>query len=401
VFESAIAALRRNRLRTGLTLLSLVVGVAAVITLAALGAGARAAIEAQIRSAGANLIIVSAGNWTTGGVRLGMGSSSRLTSTDAAAIGRDVPGIAAISPRVRARQQLINGRFNWSAMVEGVGHQLPWIREWSIARGVFFAADHVRNVSRVSVLGAGVRRRLFDSSTDPIGHQIRIGSHIFTVIGVLSPKGQSSGGEDQDDAVFVPYTTAQKKLMGVTYLRNIYVSAATTDIVGHVAGDIRRLLRREHQIRPGYADDFRVRSLEEIVALRTRTVKTMTALMSGVAAVSLIVAGVGVMNIMLVSVAERTREIGIRLAVGARSRDVRAQFLTEAGLISILGGSLGVAAGVLFAKALTLVSGWPTDLDPRIMLATFVFVALTGIFFGWYPASRAAGTDPIDALYAE
>jgi putative ABC transport system permease protein len=401
VFESAIAALRRNRLRTGLTLLSLVVGVAAVITLAALGAGARAAIEAQIRSAGANLIIVSAGNWTTGGVRLGMGSSSRLTSTDAAAIGRDVPGIAAISPRVRARQQLINGRFNWSAMVEGVGHQLPWIREWSIARGVFFAADHVRNVSRVSVLGAGVRRRLFDSSTDPIGHQIRIGSHIFTVIGVLSPKGQSSGGEDQDDAVFVPYTTAQKKLMGVTYLRNIYVSAATTDIVGHVAGDIRRLLRREHQIRPGYADDFRVRSLEEIVALRTRTVKTMTALMSGVAAVSLIVAGVGVMNIMLVSVAERTREIGIRLAVGARSRDVRAQFLTEAGLISILGGSLGVAAGVLFAKALTLVSGWPTDLDPRILLATFVFVALTGIFFGWYPASRAAGTDPIDALYAE
>jgi putative ABC transport system permease protein len=401
VLGLALVALQKNRLRTVLTMLSLVIGVTAVIAIVALGAGAKAVIERQVQSAGTNLIIVSAGNWTAGGVRLGMGSSSRLTIADADAIRAEIPGVAALSPRVRSRQQLINGRRNWSASVEGVGVDLPRVRHWPLALGAFFAADQVRRADRVCVLGAGVRQRLFESGVDPIGQQIRIGAHIFRVVGVMARKGQASGGQDQDDAVFVPVTTAQKKLMGVTYLRNIHVSAATTDVAAGVAENIRRLLRRLHQIPPGGPDDFRVRTLEDIVAMRTRTVKTMNTLLSLIAAVSLLVGGIGVMNIMLVAVTERTREIGIRLAVGARQRDVRRQFLTEAIVISVAGGALGVVAGILFAKSLTRVLGWPTDVDPMMAFSAFGGATLSGVFFGWYPARRAAATDPIDALRYE
>ena len=401
VLGLALVALRKNRLRTALTMLSLVIGVTAVIAIVALGAGAKAVVERQVQSAGTNLIIVSAGNWTAAGVRLGMGSSSRLTAADADAIRAEIPGVAALSPQVRSRQQLINGRRNWSANVEGVGVELPRVRHWPLALGSFFAADQVQRADRVCVLGAGVRPRLFDSGVDPIGHQIRIGAHIFRVVGVMSRKGQSSGGQDQDDAVFVPVTTAQKKLMGVTYLRNIYVSAATADGAAGVAENIRRLLRRLHEIAPGGRDDFRVRTLEDIIAVRTRTVKTMTTLLSLIAAVSLLVGGIGVMNIMLVAVTERTREIGIRLAVGARQRDVRRQFLTEAIVISVAGGALGVVAGILLAKSLTRVLGWPTDVDPMMAFSAFAAATLSGVFFGWYPARRAAATDPIDALRYE
>jgi putative ABC transport system permease protein len=397
----ALLALRKNRLRTVLTMLSLVIGVTAVIGIVALGAGARAMVERQVMSAGTNLVIVSAGNWTASGVRLGMGSSSRLTLADAGAIREEVPGVAALSPQVRSRQQLINGRLNWSASVEGVGVDLPRVRHWPVAAGSFFAPEHVQRADRVCVLGAGVRQRLFESGVDPIGGQIRIGAHVFRVVGVMAAKGQSSGDQDQDDAVFVPVTTAQKKLMGVTHLRNIYVSAATLAAAPRIAGDIRRLLRRQHQIPAGGPDDFRVRTPEEIVAVRTRTVRTMTTLLSAVAAVSLLVGGIGVMNIMLVAVTERTREIGIRLAVGARQRDVRRQFLSEAMVISVAGGGLGVMTGVLFARSLTQVLGWPTDVDPGMAFAAFAGATLSGVFFGWYPASRAAATDPIDALHFE
>ncbi len=401
VLGLALVALRKNRLRTVLTMLSLVIGVTAVIAIVALGAGAKAVVERQVQSAGTNLIVVSAGNWTAGGVRLGMGSSSRLTIADADAIRAEIPGVAALSPQVRSRQQLINGRRNWSASVEGVGVDLPRVRHWPLALGSFFAGDTVQRADRVCVLGAGVRQRLFESGVDPIGRQIRIGAHVFRVVGVMARKGQASGGQDQDDSVFVPVTTAQKKLMGVTYLRDIYVSAATAETTAGVAEDIRRLLRRLHQIAPGGPDDFRVRTLEDIVAVRTRTVKTMTMLLSLIAAVSLLVGGIGVMNIMLVAVTERTREIGIRLAVGARQRDVRRQFLTEAVVISVAGGALGVVAGILFAKSLTRVLGWPTDVDPMMAFAAFAGATLSGVLFGWYPARRAAATDPIDALRYE
>ena len=401
VLGLALVALRKNRLRTALTMLSLVIGVTAVIAIVALGAGAKAVVERQVQSAGTNLIIVSAGNWTAAGVRLGMGSSSRLTVADADAMRAEIPGVAALSPQVRSRQQLINGRRNWAASVEGVGVDLPRVRYWPLALGSFFAADQVQRAERACVLGAGVRQRLFESGVDPIGQQIRIGAHIFRVVGVMARKGQASGGQDQDDAVFVPVTTAQRKLMGVTYLRNIYVSAATTEATAGVAEHIRRLLRRLHQIAPGGPDDFRVRTLEDIIAVRTRTVRTMTTLLSAVAAVSLIVGGIGVMNIMLVAVTERTREIGIRLAVGARQRDVRRQFLTEAIVISLAGGALGVVTGILFARSLTRILGWPTDVDPMMAFAAFAGATLSGVFFGWYPARRAAATDPIDALRYE
>ena len=400
VLNLALTALRRNRLRTGLTMLSLIVGVAAVIAVVALGTGARSVIARQVASAGTNLIIVSAGNWTASGVRLGMGSSSRLTAADAEAI-QTVPGVAAVSPRVRTQQQLINGRRNWSAPVEGVGADLPRIRHWPLSTGMFFSSDDVRRAARVCVLGAVAQERLFERGEAAVGRQIRIGAQIFRVVGVMAGKGQSSGGQDQDDAVFVPFTTAQKKLMGVRSLRSIYVSAVSSDRAGAVAGDIRHLLRVRHELSPLAADDFRVRTLDDIVAVRTRAIRTMTTLLSAIAAVSLLVGGIGVMNIMLVAVTERTREIGLRLAVGARQRDVRRQFLTEAVLISATGGLLGVGAGSLLAPSLTYVLGWPTDLALDTAIATFAFATATGTFFGWYPAGRAAAVEPIDALRYE
>ena len=401
LFRSAIVAVRRNRLRAVLSVASLAIGVAAVIAIAGLGRGARSAVEEQIRSAGANLIIVSAGNWTSGGVRMGMGSSSRLVTGDADAIAR-LREVRYVSPGVRTRQQLINGRRNWSANVEGVGADFPLIRHWTVANGAFFGPLDVAAAAEVCVIGTSIRDALFDRSVNPVGRQIRIGIQLFRVAGVLAPKGQSSGGMDQDDAVFVPYTTAQKKLMGATYLRNIFVAAGSPEQVGPAAAEIRRVLRLRHGIDPAVApDDFRIRTVEDIIALRTRTARTMTMLLAGVAAVSLIVAGVGVMNIMLVSVTERTREIGIRLAVGARERDVSRQFLVEAVMLCLAGGAVGVLAGYAAASAMTALLSWPTELTPRIAVLAFGFSAAVGIFFGWYPAWRAGKVDPIDALRFE
>jgi putative ABC transport system permease protein len=377
------------------------IGVGAVITIVALGHGAQGAVERQVMSAGTNLVFVSAGNWTSGGVRFGMGSSSRLTVGDADAIRQQIRGVAYVSPGVRTRQQLINGSQNWSANIEGVGPDLPHIRHWPVSLGEFFGPLHVQQAAKVCVIGVMVRDTLYGPETNPVGLSLRVGHQMFRVIGVLSPKGQSAGGQDQDDAVFVPYTTAQKKLMGVTFLRNILVSSESSHEIGRVAEDIRRLLRYRHAIVPGLPDDFRVRSLEDIVALRTRTTRTMTALLSGVASVSLVVGGIGVMNIMLVSVTERTREIGVRLAVGARQRDVLVQFLAEALVLSLAGGALGLIAGLLLAKGLTTMFAWPTEIEPLAAVMACAFAGLVGVFFGWYPARRAAAVDPIDALRYE
>jgi putative ABC transport system permease protein len=401
VLRIAFLALGRNRLRTGLTMLSLVIGVTAVITIVALGSGAHAMVEDEVMSAGTNLIIVSAGNRTLGGVRLGMGSSSRLTADDAAALRREIPAIEYLSPGIRTRQQLIRGPSNWSATVEGAGVDLPAIRSWPLLTGSFFGPQDVEGAEKVCVIGTIIRDVLFGAGANPVGQDIRIGSHMFRITGVLAPKGQSSGGDDQDDAVFVPYTTAQKKLMGVTYLRNIIVSARSPEQVGGVAESIRLVLRYRHEIVQGEPDDFRVRTLEEIVALRTRMTRTMTSLLSAVAAVSLIVAGIGVMNIMLVSVTERTREIGLRLAVGARQRDVLRQFLIEAALLSLAGGLVGVGTGFLLSRGITEMLGWPTEVPGAVVAAAFGFAGAVGLFFGWYPARRAAQIDPIEALRSE
>ncbi|HEY0873167.1 MAG TPA: ABC transporter permease, partial [Vicinamibacterales bacterium] len=400
VIRTALLALRRSLLRTCLTVLGLVIGVAAVIIIVSLGQGARAVIEEEVEGAGTNLIIVSAGNWTQGGVRLGMGSSSTLTADDAEAL-RSIPGVAYVSPGVRSRQQLVTSGQNWSANVEGVGADLPRIREWPLLNGSFFAPGDVANDEKVVVIGTIVRDALFGPDVNPVGQTVRIGLHPFTVIGVLAPKGQSSGGDDQDDAVYAPYTTVQKRLMGVDYLRTISISAASAEDVGPVSEAVAEELRIRHQIFPGDPDDFRVRTLEEMIAVRTRTTRTMTSLLSGIAAVSLLVGGIGVMNIMLVSVTERTREIGIRVAVGARQRDVMLQFLTEAVILSVAGGALGVALGYFLAQGVTQMFGWPTMTSTNASLLAFVFSAAIGIFFGWYPATKAAATEPIDALRFE
>jgi putative ABC transport system permease protein len=400
VIRTALLALRRSLLRTCLTVLGLVIGVAAVITIVSLGQGARALIEEEVEGAGTNLIIVSAGNWTQGGVRLGMGSSSTLTAEDAEAI-RSIPGVAYVSPGVRIRQQLVTAGQNWSANVEGVGADLPRIREWPLLNGSFFGPGDVASDEKVVVIGTIVRDALFGPDVNPVGRTLRIGLHPFTIVGVLAPKGQSSGGDDQDDAVYAPYTTVQKRLMGVDYLRTISVSAASSEQVASASQAVANLLRIRHGIAAGDPDDFRVRTLEEMIAVRTRTTRTMTSLLSGIAAVSLLVGGIGVMNIMLVSVTERTREIGIRVAVGARQRDVMLQFLTEAVILSVAGGALGIAVGYFLAQGITQMFGWPTMTSTYASLLAFAFSTAIGIFFGWYPATKAAATEPIDALRFE
>jgi putative ABC transport system permease protein len=396
----AFVALRRNRFRTYLAMIGISIGVAAVITIVALGRGARSAIEADVRQAGTNMIQVLAGNWTSGGVRMGMGSSSRLTADDADSI-RQLPGVLYVAPSVRARRQLIVAGQNWSANVEGTGVDLPLIRSWPLESGRFFTGQEERVAAKVCVIGTTVRNLLFGRNATPLGATIRIGAEPFVVIGVLSSKGESGSGDDQDDLVFVPYTTAQKKLLGVTYLRNISVSATSFERLGDVAARITTLLRMRHGIEPGAPDDFRVRTSEDVIGVRTRMTRTMTSLLSGIAAVSLLVGGIGVMNIMLVSVTERTREIGIRLAVGARSRDVLVQFLTEAVLISAGGGAAGVALAYLCSTGLTELFMWPTDFALGPVLMSVAFAGSIGIFFGWYPAHNAARTDPIDALRFE
>jgi putative ABC transport system permease protein len=400
VVRTALLALRRSLLRTCLTALGLIIGVAAVITIVSLGQGARTTIEEQVEEAGTNLVIVSAGNWTSGGVRLGMGSSSTLTAEDAEAM-RAVRGVAYVSPMVRTRQQIIAGAQNWSANIEGVGADLPMIRSWPLEAGSFFRPGDVAAVEKVAVIGTVVRDALFGPGVNPVGRQVRIGIHPFTIVGVLVSKGQSGGGDDQDDAVFIPYTTAQKRLMGVDHLRTISISAASAEGVARVAQDVAALLRVRHRIWPGEPDDFRVRTLDEMIAVRTRTTRTMTTLLTAIAGVSLLVGGIGVMNIMLVSVTERTREIGIRVAVGARQRDVMAQFLTEAVILSLAGGVLGIGLGYVLSQGITELFGWPTTTSTDTSLVAFVFSAGIGIFFGWYPATRAAATEPIDALRFE
>jgi putative ABC transport system permease protein len=396
----ALKALNRNKMRTTLTMLGMIIGVAAVITMVALGRGAQDSIEQQIRSAGTNMIIVSAGNWTQGGVRSGQGAASTLTEADADAI-RTLAGIQYLAGGVNTRAQMVAGNQNWGTRIQGTDVELPLIRSWPLSSGTFFTPQDVSSAAKVAVLGSVVRDNLFTPDQDPLGQIVRIKNQPFKVVGVLASKGQGSNGEDQDDAVFIPYTTSQRKLMGITYLNNVTVSAVSATNTTQVADAITSLLRVRHKIQPGDPDDFMVRTLEEMASVRTEATKTMTALLAAIAGVSLLVGGIGIMNIMLVSVTERTREIGLRLAIGARGRDVLLQFLVEAVVISLVGGSIGIALGFALSKGLTHGLQWPTSVSPNAVAIAFGFSAITGIFFGFYPARKAARLDPIDALRYE
>ena len=398
-FRIALKALSRNKMRTVLTMLGMIIGVAAVITMVALGRGAQATIEEQVKSAGTNLINVNAGNFSMGGVRQGQGMSNTLMPSDAAAI-RQLPGVQYVAAGVNSRSQVIAGNQNWSTRIEGTDVDFPLIRSWPTLYGSFFTAQDVNTAAKVAVLGTVVAETLFGPDVDPTGEIIRIRNQPFKVLGVMASKGQGSFGQDQDDTVFVPYTTVQKKLQGIQHINNISVSSATPD-TAPVAAAISETLRLAHKLSPGEPDDFTVRTQEEIASVRTEATRTMTKLVAAIAGVSLLVGGIGIMNIMLVSVTERTREIGLRLAIGARGRDVLMQFLVEAILISLFGGLLGIALGFGLSDVLERTQQWPTSIPPNAIGMAFGFAAGTGVFFGFYPARKAAGLDPIEALRYE
>jgi putative ABC transport system permease protein len=408
VFRIAFKALGRNKMRTALTMLGMIIGVAAVITMVALGTGAQTSIEAQIQSTGTNMIIVSAGNFSQGGVRQGQGNASTLTPDDAVAISR-VDGVQYTAAGVNTRGQLIFGNQNWNTQVQGTDIDFPAIRSWSTTIGNFFTPQDVSTAAKVAVLGSTVRDQLFGPGADPVGQTIRIGnstatgqtSYPFTVAGVMASKGQSGVGQDQDDVVFVPYTTVMKKMRGITFVQQVTVSAASATDTSATADRIAVLLRVRHKIQPGDPDDFMVRTMEEMAAVRVQATQTMTALLASIAGVSLLVGGIGIMNIMLVSVTERTREIGLRMAIGARGRDVLLQFLVEAVVLSLFGGAIGIALGFGLSQGVTLWMNWPTAVSPGAVAVSFGFAGAIGVFFGFYPARKAAALDPIDALRFE
>jgi putative ABC transport system permease protein len=399
ILRIAVKALNRNKMRTALTMLGMIIGVAAVITMVALGTGAQTSIESQIQSAGTNMVMVSAGNFSSGGVRQGQGNASTLTPDDANAI-QAVQGVQYKAAGVNTRGQVVSGNQNWGTQIQGTDVDLPLIRSWPTQDGNFFTPTDVATAAKVAVLGSVVRDQLF-GDINPVGQVIRINNQPFTVSGVMSSKGQSGMGQDQDDVVFVPYTTVMKKMRGITFVQQVTVSAASASDTSATADRIATLLRTRHKIQPGDPDDFMVRTMEEMASVRVQATQTMTSLLAGIAGVSLLVGGIGIMNIMLVSVTERTREIGLRMAIGARSRDVLLQFLVEAVVLSLFGGGIGIAMGFALAQGVTLWQGWPTAVSPNAVLVAFAFAAITGIFFGFYPARKAAALDPIDALRFE
>jgi putative ABC transport system permease protein len=397
----AVKALRRNALRTALTALGMIIGVAAVIVMVAIGTGARTSIESQIRSAGSNLVMVNAGSGGFGPVRQGAGAVTTLTEADAVAIRREVPGVRYVSPGINTRVQIIAESANWNTQVQGAGEELLSIRSWPTQFGTFFTAQDVRAASKVAVLGASTRDQLFGPGVDPVGSTIRIRSQPFKVVGVLTSKGQGAMGQDQDDLVIVPFTTVQKKLLGVQHVNAITVSAEDDASLAEVSAHIAALLRLRHRIEAGDEDDFSVRTQEEMTSMMTSATTTMTYLLAGIAAVSLLVGGIGIMNIMLVSVTERTREIGLRLSVGARDIDVLTQFLVEAIVLSLAGGAMGILLGLGFSYGVSELLQWTTVVTAESVLLSFGVAATTGVFFGFYPARKAAALNPIEALRYE
>ena len=397
----ALKALRRNVMRTTLTALGIIIGVAAVIVMVAIGAGARESIEGQIRSAGSNIITVMAGAGVFGPVRQGQGAVTTLTAEDAEAIMTDVSGIRHLTPNLNTRAQIVAPASNWNTQVQGTGVDLTEIRSWPVEFGSFFTEQDVSRAARVVVLGAVTRDELFGAGADPIGTVVRIRNQPFRVVGVLTRKGQAVMGQDQDDSTFVPYTTVQKRLLGVQHVTNITVSAEDGVPLEDVSDEIAVLLRARHRIQPGEQDDFSVRTLEEMASMLTATTNTMTWLLAGIAAVSLVVGGIGIMNIMLVSVTERTREVGLRLAVGAHDFDVLMQFLVESIVLSLGGGALGVGLGLGLSYAAASLMGWSAVVTPEAVMLSFGVAAGIGVFFGFYPARKAASLNPIEALRYE
>jgi putative ABC transport system permease protein len=400
ILKIAVRALQRNALRSLLTLLGMIIGVGAVIATTSIGNGAKAQVEAGIAALGQNVLIVLSGSVNRGGFSMGFGSAGTLTQGDFDAIRREASGVAGASPEVRANAQVAYGNQNQAVQVTGVGEDYLAIRAWQLATGENFTDVDVRNANKVCLIGKTTATTLFGDG-DPVGEVIRIKSAPFTVVGMLAPKGMSMRGDDQDDIVLVPYTSAMKRLSGATSFRSLLVQSASPELMPVVQEEIMDLLRQRHRITEGKEDDFIVRTQQEITEVATQTSKVMTVLLGAIAGISLLVGGIGIMNIMLVSVTERTREIGVRLAVGARSYDILLQFLTEAVALSILGGLLGIALGIATSQLVPQLLGWPTAVSSGSILVSFAASVAIGIFFGFYPARKASDLDPIEALRYE
>jgi putative ABC transport system permease protein len=396
----AFKALGRNKLRTGLTMLGMIIGVAAVISMVALGTGAQAAIEEQIRGAGTNMITIFPGSAQTGGVRQGSGTSSRLVPADATAL-RTAPYVEYVSEGLQTRQQVIVGNQNWQTNIVGVNVDYTFIKSWPMKYGAFFTEMDVSGTAKVCTLGLNVANNLFGEDVDPTGVEIRIRNQVFKVLGVMAAKGASASGQNQDDQILAPYTTVMRRVQGNDFLNYILASSGSAAEINRAAESITETLRILHKIEPGAEDDFRVQTQDDLIATRTAATQTMTSLLAGIAGVSLVVGGIGIMNIMLVSVTERTREIGLRLALGARGSDVLMQFLIEAVVISVVGGSVGIAAGFGVAELMRTYMQSPTLIPVDAIATAVAFSSGVGILFGFYPARKASGLDPIEALRFE
>jgi putative ABC transport system permease protein len=403
--RSALSAIGANALRSGLTMLGIIIGVAAVIAMVAIGSGARERVTGQIKSLGANLAIIQSGNVTQGGVRLGAGASSTLTDEDAAAILREVEDVTAAAPVLVTRAQAVYAGANWSTQITATDLDFFAAREWEVGAGRLFEPEELRKGEIVAVIGQTVARNLFGEE-NPLDQQFRIRNVPFKVIGVMAPKGQSALGQDQDDVIFVPLDTGRRRIVGRNYARDrsvqsIMVKFASEDAITPGIAEVTALLRQRHRLMEDQEDDFLVRNLTEIANTATAAATTLSWLLAAVAAVSLLVGGIGIMNIMLVSVTERTREIGLRLAVGARQSAVLTQFLIEATTLATIGGAVGAGLGIAAALTIANVAGWPSVISVQTILIAVGVSGLIGVFFGFYPARRAARLDPIEALRRE
>jgi putative ABC transport system permease protein len=401
----ALRALAINKLRSALTMLGIVIGVGAVIVMIAVGSGAQARVEEQIRALGSNLLLVMPGATTAGGVRMGFGSSSTLSEDDVVALNREIPEALA-APALRGSAQVVWGNANWSTQIYGITPEYLDVRQWPLASGRTFEPPEVAGAGKVCLIGSTVAKQLFGTS-DPLDQTIRIKRVPFTIIGVLETKGQSLMGTDQDDVILMPITTARTRVVGSASaakqrsVGTIWVKVADGVEASSVEGQVRALLRQRHRLQPGADDDFSLRNLAEVMAAQEASSRVLALLLAAVASVSLLVGGIGIMNIMLVSVTERTREIGLRMAVGARTRDILGQFLVEAVTLSLIGGLIGVALGVGAAIAIANFAGWRIVLSPQAVGLAVAFAFVIGVFFGFYPARKAARLNPVEALRFE
>jgi putative ABC transport system permease protein len=399
----AFRALARNKMRSFLTALGIIIGVGAVIAMVSIGEGAKRGIESRFAAMGTNLLFVSPGSQNARGVHGGWGSVQTLKEEDAAAIGQECPAVMYISPSVSARAQTVYGNKNWNTSISGTGARYPEVRNWDVEFGAYFDDNMVKAAAKVCILGADVKTNLFENE-DPVGKVIRIKKIPFKVLGVLKRRGESGGFGSRDDMIAIPYTTAMRRLQGTDYIQSIDVRAVSADQMSQAQAQIEELLRVRHRIAPGAEDDFTVRNMSEIAETAAEATQMMTVLLGSIAGISLLVGGIGIMNIMLVSVTERIREIGLRMAVGARERDILLQFLTEAIVLSLMGGLIGIGFGVGASKLvrkIKMFASFNTVVSIESVLMAFFFAATIGIFFGFYPARKASRLDPIEALRYE